>query len=38
MKDIFILFGTGSSIHLGAASIQNIPFAVEDDILKAIVR
>ncbi len=27
------LFGTGSSIHLGAASIQNIPNQVEKDIL-----
>lgn len=33
LDNVSFLFGTGSSIHLGAASIQNIPFAVEDDIL-----
>lgn len=33
LDNVAFLFGTGSSIHLGAASIQNIPFAVEDDIL-----
>lgn len=34
LDNVSFLFGTGASIHLGAASIQNIPFAVEDDILK----
>ena len=34
LDNVSFLFGTGSSIHLGAASIQNIPFAVEDGILK----
>lgn len=34
LDNVSFLFGTGSSIHLGAASIQNIPLAVEYDILK----
>lgn len=38
LDNVSFLFGTGSSIHLGAASIQNIPFAVEDGILKARIR
>lgn len=33
LDNVSFLFGTGSSIHLGAASIQNIPLAIEDDIL-----
>lgn len=33
LDNVSFLFGTGSSIHLGAASIQSIPLAVEDDIL-----
>ena len=32
LDNVSFLFGTGSSIHLGAASIQNIPFSVEDEI------
>ena len=30
------LFGTGSSIHLGAASIQNIPKQAEEDIMNSV--
>jgi len=32
LDHVNFLFGTGSSIHLGAASIQNIPLPVEKDI------
>lgn len=32
LDSINFLFGTGSSIHLGAASIQNIPKQAEEDI------
>lgn len=32
LDNVSFLFGTGSSIHLGAASIQNIPEQVEEDI------
>ena len=32
LDHVNFLFGTGSSIHLGAASIQNIPLQVEKDI------
>lgn len=32
LDSVNFLFGTGSSIHLGAASIQNIPKQAEDDI------
>lgn len=32
LDSVNFLFGTGSSIHLGAASIQNIPLPVEKDI------
>lgn len=32
LDNVSFLFGTGSSIHLGAASIQNIPLSVEDEI------
>lgn len=34
LDNVSFLFGTGSSIHLGAASIQNIPLSVEDEIDK----
>ena len=33
LDSVNFLFGTGSSIHLGAASIQNIPKQAEEDIL-----
>lgn len=33
LDNVSFLFGTGSSIHLGAASIQNIPLSVEEEIL-----
>lgn len=33
LDNVSFLFGTGSSIHLGAAGIQNIPEQVEEDIL-----
>mgnify|MGYP000383644862 CR=1 FL=1 len=33
MDHVNFLFGTGSSIHLGAASIQNIPSEAENDIM-----
>ena len=33
LDNVSFLFGTGSSIHLGAASIQNIPSSVEKDVL-----
>lgn len=32
LDSVNFLFGTGSSIHLGAASIQNIPEQAEKDI------
>ena len=32
LDHVNFLFGTGSSIHLGAAGIQNIPLQVEKDI------
>ena len=32
LDNVSFLFGTGSSIHIGAASIQNIPLSVEDEI------
>ena len=32
LDNVSFLFGTGSSIHLGAAGIQNIPEQVEKDI------
>jgi hypothetical protein len=32
LDNVSFLFGTGSSIHLGAASIQNIPDAVEKEV------
>lgn len=32
LDNVSFLFGTGSSIHLGAASIQNIPLSVKDEI------
>lgn len=32
LDSVNFLFGTGSSIHLGAASIQNIPKQAEQDI------
>lgn len=32
LDNVSFLFGTGSSIHLGAASIQNIPLAVAEEI------
>lgn len=35
LDNVNFLFGTGSSIHLGAASIQNIPFETEYDILSS---
>lgn len=34
LDHVSFLFGTGSSIHLGAAGIQNIPKQIEDDIKK----
>lgn len=34
LDNVNFLFGTGSSIHLGAVSIQNIPREVEEDINK----
>ena len=33
LDHVNFLFGTGSSIHLGAASIQNIPSEAENDIM-----
>lgn len=33
LDHVNFLFGTGSSIHLGAASIQNIPYEAETDIM-----
>lgn len=35
LDHVNFLFGTGSSIHLGAAGIQNIPLQVEKDIEKS---
>ena len=35
LDHVNFLFGTGSSIHLGAAGIQNIPAQVEKDILES---
>ena len=35
LDSVNFLFGTGSSIHLGAASIQNIPKQAEEDIEKS---
>ncbi len=35
LDNVNFLFGTGSSIHLGAASIQNIPIQAEQDIKKS---
>lgn len=35
LDNVNFLFGTGSSIHLGAASIQNIPLETENDILNS---
>lgn len=35
LDNVNFLFGTGSSIHLGAASIQNIPAQAEKDIEKS---
>lgn len=35
LDNVNFLFGTGSSIHLGAASIQNIPEQAEKDILES---
>lgn len=35
LDSVNFLFGTGSSIHLGAASIQNIPYQAEKDIQDA---
>lgn len=32
LDHVSFFFGTGSSIHLGAAGIQNIPKQIEDDI------
>lgn len=33
LDHVNFLFGTGSSIHLGAAGIQSIPLQVEKDIM-----
>ena len=35
LDNVSFLFGTGSSIHLGAAGIQNIPSQVEKDIVSS---
>ena len=35
LDNVNFLFGTGASIHLGAASIQNIPEQAEKDILES---
>lgn len=35
LDSVNFLFGTGSSIHLGAASIQNIPKQAEEDIINS---
>ena len=35
LDNVNFLFGTGASIHLGAASIQNIPEQAENDILES---
>lgn len=35
LDHVNFLFGTGSSIHLGAASIQNIPSEAEEDIMNS---
>lgn len=35
LDNVSFLFGTGSSIHLGAAGIQNIPRRIENDILRS---
>ena len=35
LDNVNFLFGTGSSIHLGAASIQNIPSETERDIMNS---
>lgn len=35
LDNVNFLFGTGSSIHLGAASIQNIPSQIELDIINS---
>lgn len=35
LDNVNFLFGTGSSIHLGAASIQNIPEQAEKDIFES---
>lgn len=35
LDNVNFLFGTGSSIHLGASSIQNIPKQVENDIINS---
>ena len=36
LDNVNFLFGTGSSIHLGAASIQNIPERAENDIFESV--
>lgn len=36
LDNVNFLFGTGSSIHLGAAGIQNIPRQIEKDILASV--
>lgn len=36
LDSVNFLFGTGSSIHLGAASIQNIPKQAEEDIMNSV--
>ena len=35
LDNVNFLFGTGASIHLGAASIQNIPKQAEKDIFES---
>lgn len=35
LDNVNFLFGTGSSIHLGAASIQNVPLEIEKDIMSS---
>ena len=35
LDNVSFLFGTGSSIHLGAVGIQNIPLQVEKDIVSS---
>ena len=38
LDNVSFLFGTGSSIHLGAASIQNIPLSMEIIIVTAMLK